>query len=543
MLLDARQLPDGHQLATDICIIGGGPAGITIARELSRRHDVCLVESGGVGPDPATQRLYRGENTGHVYFALDTCRIRYLGGSSNKWGGWSRPLDPIDYQQRAWVSDSGWPLGFDDMEPYFRRAEALCELTSPAYDGDSWASQAGYGPLPLPRAEFLPEIFQFSPPTLFGKKYHDDLAGAARLTTLLHGNVVELEVDPAGDAILGAQLRTLDGRAQRITARHYVLAAGGLENPRLLLASNRVRSAGLGNGHDLVGRYFMEHPHLATGYFLPSSPSHDNRFFEKRPVGQAVVKGVMVPSAALAEREGLMGISISPEPPEYSVGDLFNGLPRPVVLAMTRLHRLSQETPAWTVVQKTTGLIHRLRGHSRSANFDRDLQRVLQAIDQPLPARVPPRPGASYRLYCRSEQAPNRDSRVTLTRDRDALGVPRIRLDWRLLPIDLHTIQTCVARFASALGRAGLGRVKLPNDWYDDSWVDRVVGGPHHMGTTRMADAPSAGVVDRDCRVHGVSNLYLAGSSVFPTSGYANPTLTLVALAARLADHLDRQTP
>lgn len=437
------------------------------------------------------------------------------------------------------MPQSGWPFGSDELEPYFRRAEALCELTSPAYDGDSWAERAGYGPLPLPRTEFTPEIFQFSPPTIFGQRYREDLTSSPRLTTMLHGNVVELEIDPSGDAILAARLCTLKGGEHRIVARQFVLAVGGIENPRLLLASNRVRTAGLGNAHDLVGRYFMEHPHLATGYFLPSSPTHDNRFFEKRPIGPAVVKGVLVPSPELAQREGLLGISISPEPPDYSVGDLFNGLPRSLVLTMTRLHRLSQETRAWTVVRQVERLVHRLQQRSRNAAFDRRLQQALQAMDQQLVAQVvPPRPGASYRIYCRSEQAPNRESRITLTRERDALGVPRVKLDWRMLPLDLHTIQACVTQFGASLGKAGLGRVKLPTDWQDGSWADRIVGGPHHMGTTRMAAAAADGVVDRHCRVHGIGNLYLAGSSVFPTSGYANPTLTLIALAVRLADHL-----
>ncbi len=144
-----------------------------------------------------------------------------------------------------------------------------------------------------------------------------------------------------------------------------------------------------------------------------------------------------------------------------------------------------------------------------------------------------------YRVMCRSEQVPNPESRVTLSDELDAFGVPRARLDWRLTEQDVDTIRRGQMFLAAELARAGLGRMQLPEE-EGFGWDQYVLGGHHHMGTTRMALDPRKGVVDADCRVHGIENLYLAGSSVFPTGGFANPTLTLVALAARLADHVRR---
>lgn len=149
--------------------------------------------------------------------------------------------------------------------------------------------------------------------------------------------------------------------------------------------------------------------------------------------------------------------------------------------------------------------------------------------------------GAPKMLLIRSscEQAPHPDSRVTLDGERDALGMPRVVLDWRLSPIDRHTIAFAFRRSVDGLTQAGLGQVTL-EPWIETPDLDsgEFEGGYHHMGTTRMSDTPTSGVVDRHCRVHGVHNLYIAGPSVFPTSGCANPMLTIVALALRLAGHL-----
>jgi choline dehydrogenase-like flavoprotein len=152
-------------------------------------------------------------------------------------------------------------------------------------------------------------------------------------------------------------------------------------------------------------------------------------------------------------------------------------------------------------------------------------------------------------VVARAEQAPNPASRVMLSEERDAFGLPRIALDWQLLDVDKRSLKVTMEALDRELRRLSLGRVE-PSAWLDEPetpWVadplvsNHPVGGYHHMGTTRMATSPRRGVVDADCRVHGLGNLYVAGSSVFPTGGWANPTLTILALALRLGDHLGRK--
>jgi choline dehydrogenase-like flavoprotein len=503
---------------------------------------VCLIEGGGLTKERTSQRLYRGRSVGRTYFPLDVCRLRYFGGSTNWWGGWCRPLDPIDYQPRSWVPHSGWPFGPEELEPYLRRAEAFCQLHASSYDGATWARQAECSPLSLSDGEFSHQVVQFSPPTNFGTVYRDRIFQAPNITTVLHGNVVELESEPEQRALTGVRLRRFDGGEIRVRARWCVVAAGGIENARLLLASNRHHPNGIGNDRDLVGRYFMEHPHVPIGYFLPSSPRYDNRFYERHAVGPSAFKGLLVPSAQAVERWGVLGMALSPESPGYGVGDYFNAWPRGVVMAATRLKRLAQQSRAWALARPVEWGMHALAARRPAGRFSAAVANAVRLIDEGIvPGEEgPPGPARRHRLYCRSEQVPDPNSRVMLDSERDELGMPRVMLDWRLGDLDLRTIQIGAERLATAVGRAGVGRVLLPEGWNDGSWTDRVIGGPHHMGTTRMSDDPSRGVVDRHCRVHNVANLYLAGSSTFPTSGYANPTLTLLALAFRLADHLKR---
>jgi choline dehydrogenase-like flavoprotein len=542
MLLDGRTLQEGAELSCDICIVGAGPAGIAIARQLGATGlTTCLLESGGFHAEAKTQQLYRGRNVGRTYWRLDLPRVRYFGGSSNKWGGWCRPLDRMDFERRDWVTDSGWPISSDSLAPYYEDAHRYCELGPVDYRADSW--QEDGAPLRLRDDGFEATVFQFSPPTLFGTVYRADVTEHPRTTTILHANVLEIIPAENGEAITHLRVGTLARNQFRVSARAFVLAAGGLENPRLLLASDSRVKHGIGNQHDMVGRCFMEHPHVAVGHFLPADPAFTGRFYIKRELRGELVKGVHVPDEATTRANQLLGISISLEPPGYSIGDFFNKWPRPVVLALTRMERLLQTYPrVFTAVRQTERFIRRLHVSDAHHQFSRALYQYLQQVRSGTAAAAPsPVQLPIYRIYCRSEQVPNRESRVMLDRERDALGVRRALLDWRLTAQDTSNIARACDLFARAVGRAGAGRAWLPNGAEKDAWQKRIVGGPHHMGTTRMSADPRDGVVDQDCRVHGMHNLYIAGSSVFSTGGHANPTLTLLALAFRLADHLKQR--
>jgi len=509
MFTDARTLADQSRIDADLAIIGGGPAGITLARAFAGSATrVCLVESGGLELDPAVQALYEGENAG-IDYPLAGNRLRFFGGSSNHWGGYCRPLDPIDFERRDWVPYSGWPFGIGELMPYYEPASVIVEIAPGRFDDKTYWDRVSGQTAPDPiTGRMQLRYTHFSPPTHFGSRYGDELRQARNIQVLLNANVVDIASSEQGRAVTHLEIRTLTGLSHQVRARRYVLATGGLENARLLLLSNRSVPAGLGNQHDLVGRFFMEHPHLpAFGEIVVADLARLPHIYSRR-----------------VEADGRSG-SAAFNPSE----------------AFLRERRLLNAT----LMLGEAGFYH---SHTVSDWYKAPLHMDMLKAARPFLAggRGPVDPeqpdllGRWLGLGCACEQVPNPDSRVTLARERDALGLPKIRLDWRLTEQDRRSVVEHMRSLAMEFGALGIGRMLL--DVEDDGqWPADVIGGAHHMGTTRMHDDPRQGVVDRNCRVHGVANLYVAGSSVFTTSGAANPTLTLVALTLRLADHLRPQ--
>lgn len=494
MIFDSSEVENGSTLRADVCIIGSGPAGASIALALRwAKLDVLLLESGGFDPELRVQDLYRGRLAGRRYFPLETCRMRYFGGSSNCWEGFCRPLEPQDFESRDWAPYSGWPFGREHLDPYYRRAERLLAVKGRSFDPEAW-SRPGNPPWKLEGGRVVSGVIRFSRPVRFGGAFRHTLRAAKNVRVVLHASVVRLALRRDGGALRGLYAkRTLGGGGFRVEARRYVLACGGIENARILLASNDVRQAGVGNGRDLVGRFFMEHPHSRLeGLILASPRLPSQRFYElnsdKR--GNSFWGYLTLTPRAFA-RERLLN---------FATG-------------------VADKKPPPDPLAKSLGRV--------IADMD--------APDSPLPEQPSLLPLTTW-----SEQAPNPESRVTLIRDRDALGMPRVRLDWRLGGIDKHTVRRGHGVLAEDLGRSGMARFKLTlTD--DPEFSERTSGGRHHMGTTRMHTDPKRGVVDANGAVHGVPNLLIAGSSVFPTSGSANPTLTIVALALRMADHLKKE--
>jgi choline dehydrogenase-like flavoprotein len=483
MFLNARRIDQGRELDFDVCIVGAGPAGITMARELDGSAlRVCVLESGGLEPELKTLSLNVGENVGHPY-PVGGSRLRYFGGTSNHWAGWCRPLDAIDFEERDGIPYSGWPLKRADLDPYYVTARKICQLSEPSYEVGDWARLTGTTPLrSTPQVDNV--VFQVSPPTRFGRVYRDDLRRSRNVRVLLHANLVRLELDAGAGVVRRARVATLTGRRFRIRARRVVLAAGGIENARLLLASNDVQRAGVGNEHGLVGRFFSDHPHVILGSVLLPAERGRSAFYAVHPDRQH-------PRA-----EGL-----------FTTTDRF--------VRSNRLLRccLSLGRP----------------------DGDPPLRRQVEAIARDLDDSALTR---LRTLQLRGEQLPNPNSRVLLSETVDQLGVPRVKLNWKFSDLDEISARRSVDAIAAAIGAAGLGRIYNRALVANDNVWRTAVGGSHQMGTARMHSDPRLGVVDANCRVHGVSNLYVGGSAVFPTTGFANPTLTIVALALRLAEHL-----
>lgn len=490
MFIDARSVDDAAVMGCDVCIVGAGAAGITLATELSRADlDVCVLESGGLTPEADTQRLYEGESVGGRYKIsgepagpVSASRLRFFGGSTNHWVGFCRPLDAFDFEPRPYARSEGWPIRRASLGAYYARAQRICDLGPNTYEPEFWARRAGGRPLREDR-NVTNAVFQMSPPTRFGPTYRRALERARRVRVLLNANAVALAA-PEGRAVRRLEAATLNGRRFAIRARTYVLAAGAIENARLLLASQAGRRTGVGNEHDLVGRFFTDHPQGRAATLAVPMSSRALDFYRpdagmrRRAVGTLTTTDTAVRSERLLRFSAIVLDSPADPPP------LAEGVPK----------------------------LMQLMGERGKVRF--------------------------LGLHMSSEVAPNRDSRVTLGDDTDALGVPRVRVDWQLGELERRSVERSLELIGRHLGALGVARLLSHPRQNDRFWEDEVTGGSHHLGTTRMHRDPRRGVVDADCRVHGMANLYVAGSSVFPTTGYANPTLTIVALALRLADRL-----
>jgi len=518
MFVDARHLGDPGRIETDVCIVGAGAAGITLAGELaSSGADVCLLESGGAEPDFETQSLARGEITGLPYYPLDANRQRAFGGTLRLWAGWCRPLDPVDFEAREWVPGSGWPIPRETLMPFYVRAHERLGLGPPDYDVERWEREIGTRRVALEQDRVESRMYHLADPRWLGREGRTELSRAGNVRVLTHANLREIEAADGGRCVTAVRVRCLHGREFRVTARRYVLAMGAIENARLMLASRSAVATGLGNEHDQVGRHFMEHIHFPSGRI---------RLGEARTVAPALyfrtgrsVIARLAPSRETQAREGLLNFNTMLEPVHSELWRRGFEVAHHLMLSVDR---------ATTRVRRLAHVARRYAGPAAAMSY----RRGLPGANHPAP---------ELRLHHTLEQAPNPDSRVTLGDETDALGVPRVRLEWRTTALERHTVTRGRDLIGDAFAEAGLGRFGLDAADDDTVWPPRPLQGlrGHHMGTTRMSVDPRHGVVDPDCRVHGMRNLYVAGSSVFPTSGAGTPTITIVALALRLAAHLN----
>jgi choline dehydrogenase-like flavoprotein len=357
-----------------------------------------------------------------------------------------------------------------------------------------------------------------------------DLVQHPRVTVITHATVTEIVTDAHARAVTSIIARSLTGRKLIVAARAFVLAAGGLENPRLLLASRSVIPVGLGNSHDLVGRYFMEHPHARGGRVIGGRPWALLKAFGRHRLADGKIVAALI-AAGEAEQAKARILNSSLTVAARQPADAVQFWPmRAYNLVKHEMAPTRAGRALWMHVKRTAT--------------------YLQRKSDPLRPWLLHRAGRlELALLIRAEQAPNPSSRVTIGAVKDAFGVPRIRLDWRLCDLDIHSVERLVDALALEFGKNGLGDVVKADwlsgaerQWRSDPLVSaHPIGGYHHMGTTRMAESAKQGVTDSYGRVHGMENLYLAGSSLFPTSGWANPTLTIVALALRSAEHIAAQ--
>jgi choline dehydrogenase-like flavoprotein len=530
---DLREFPHGTTVTADICLIGAGAAGITIAREFAGSQlRVCLVEGGGLEYEyQESQALYRGANVG-VPISLEGGRLRYFGGSTNHWGGRCATLDDIDFRRRDWIPHSGWPINRTDLDPYYARARKIAGFSG------NWLSNAetiSYlkDALPPINQEWLkPFLWHFTPAMKdalvwkWANAYGRVLRESSNIRTILHANFTAFSTEDDRTHVKSVTVTSLNGVSASIAAKTFVLCCGGIENARLLLLGAEQNAGGFGNKNDLVGRFFMQHSRGPAGLIVSSdrmSRVQEQFNILRGSDGLEVEVGLTLTPQVL-EKERLLNCSAVLQ---YQ-GDQESG-----VTAAQDIWR-SLLTGRWApdmgekvgrIAENFGEFVHALEqrissGHSLALEGARGM------------------PSRSAIILLDLEQAPDPDSRISLGQNRDALGLRQVETNWRLGELERRTAAKFTSYIASEFARLGIGRCRV-EPWLQDDRIpmtDALQETYHYIGTTRMADDPRQGVVDRTCAVHGMDNLYVAGSSVFPTAGHANPTLTIVALALRLAD-------
>jgi choline dehydrogenase-like flavoprotein len=534
MIQDLTQSKGVGAINADVCLIGGGAAGITIARELgSRGKRVCLVEGGSLKYETESQNLYDGQNVG-LPIALQGGRLRFLGGTTNHWGGRCAELDSSDFLRRNWVPHSGWPIEFSEVAAYYARARAVAGFNAGWLPDAQTFSLLKAEPPALNDQLLRPYLWRFAPSGADGSiwnwrtAYRKYLEETANIHVLLNANFQSFATDATASRVTGLSVRARNGVSASVSAEKYVLCSGGIENARLLLLGAEKNPGAFGNAHDVVGRYFMQHARGPSGLLV--SPGRLARLqgqfnVLRGPNGMDYEIGLS-PSPQVQAQRGMLNCSAvmqyqgDPDSGAATAQDIWRSL------------RAGHWAPdmgqkVWQVV-------------SDLGDFARSVQQRLasgHSLAQDGASGIPSR---SAVILLDLEQAPDPQSRVSLSEERDSLGLRRVRTDWRIGELERHTAAVMTGMIATEFARLGIGRCRL------DPWLQD--GGPpasdalgetyHYIGTTRMADDPREGVVDRNCAVHGMKNLFVAGSSVFPTGGHTNPTLTIVALALRLAEHL-----
>jgi choline dehydrogenase-like flavoprotein len=480
--------------------------------------------------DAEVQRLNAGENVGLTYTALETGRSRYFGGGTNCWGGWCRPFDSIDFEKRDWIPHSGWPFNRSTLDPFYERAHNVCDVEPNDYDvqtAEKLVAPLGLQVLPIKDERVVTQISRISREPRFNRAYKEAIRAARNVDAYLNANVVEIETVEPAQVVTGVEVVTIDGSRFRVKAKVFVLATGGIENPRLLLASNRVQRAGLGNQHDLVGRFFMEHPRLHAGEIKLNSPATTTNLYDPQftyfnsPVGAHLALSEQAQRTEKLVNFKTWIVTVS-RGEESRGGESLKNLYRAIRKTTLPDHFMDTSLGFWV---------------RNFANITLDFPNTTAVIlGRLLKARWLVK---KYMFANLIEPVPNPDSRVVLTRHKDRVGLNRVQLDWRLTRLDKYSIRRAHQIIRDAVERSRIGTVESPlSSETDSSWPDDIAWGWHHMGTTRMHDDPRQGVVDRNCKVHGIANLYVGGSSVFPTGGNDLPTLTIVALALRLADHV-----
>lgn len=547
MINNISSIPSDSRLETDICIIGSGAAGIAIALALSGRGlNIIVLESGIETIHKDTQNLYAGEVADELLHSPpDKYRHRRFGGSTAIWGGRCMPFDPIDFEKREYIPQSGWPIGYDDLAPYFSAANQLLEAGEYAYDADEVFGKdkplfKGFESSVL----LTSNMERFSCPTNVAQRYRYRLEKAKDIQVILGANCTGVRLNTSGEHVDHLDVASLNGKKIKVIAQQVVMATGGIETARLLLASNDVCKTGIGNQYDLVGRYYQCHIAGNLGKLTIFGPTTNVRHgYEVSPEGIYCRRRLSLTAATQRK---------------IQAGNMVARLHFPKIVDPShKIGVLSGLFLAKNFISYEYGKRLKDGRASLSTYFKHLSNIVLDPVDtikflhhwitkrtfakRKFPSVILRNKSNQFTLEIHSEQYPNPNSRISLIEERDPLGMQRVKIDWQYLPEDIESVRRSLEVIKEEFDKSGIGRFEFNAEQLEEDLTRFGAYGGHHIGTARMGNDPKTSVVDANCKVHHVDNLYVASSAVFPTSGQANPTLTIAAISLRLADHLAKK--
>jgi choline dehydrogenase-like flavoprotein len=515
---------DPADLLADVCVIGAGAAGFACAKSLLAAGIKVLILEGGLERfDAAAADIHKSEVRGFPHTGIHEARERIVGGTTTKWGGQGLPFMAEDFAVRKHVELSGWPISLEELMPYYKKAESVLgtDVTVP-YDYQPWRhSGITVPPLKGSGLEFF--VTKWCRVPNFALQHGPAVRDSAEIKLLYNASVVELLPNTQKTAVDAVKIRSLGGREGLVKARFFIAAGGAIESVRLFLNSVQFGPYGPGNAGKKAGHYFQDHVAAVVGQIIPASRSHFQNLFD--PFYRRGFKYFprLRLDPAMADKQGILHASAQ------------------VVFSAEGDDPLLKAKQVLASIRKKEA-IDKYRELTKLAN-PCNLWRITLALLRWKIGRrgSSPKRGPIW-LEIHSEQEPSFESMIKLNDQQDAMGMRRVSLQWHISSMTVRTIQETARLVSSEFKAAGIAEVKL-EPWVDGpaanatKWMADVF---HQAGGLRMSDSDQEGVVDRDCKVFGVSNLYVASSAVFPTSSFSNPTMTTIALSIRICDTIKK---